>query len=209
MTSAASPAPDHPVLGADALLDALFQQARVGITVVDRDLRFVRVNGVFGIFGGKPQAEIIGRTIAEVLPEIAGQIIPPTQKVLATGKPVVDQEVRAAGLFADGEHAFRTIRYPVLAADGTVVGVTSMIVDVTDLRKAQIELDDALVLQRERDAAELAAKRGQVEMLARYRMIFEGASVGILRVDPRRTRHRGEPRDGADARLHGRGARRR
>ena len=184
MTSAASPEPDHAVLGADALLDALFQQSRVGITVVDRDLRFVRVNGVFGIFRDTPHSEIIGRTIAEVLPEIAAQIIPPTQQVLATGKPVVDQEVRAPGMFADGEHAFRTIRYPNLAADGTVVGVTSMIVDVTDLRKAQIELDDALVLQRERDAAELAAKRGQVEMLARYRMIFEGASVGILRVDP-------------------------
>ena len=184
MTSAASPAPDRGALGAEALLDALFRQARVGITVVDRDLRFVRVNGVFGIFKGKGQAEIIGKTIAEVLPEIAEQIIPPTQKVLATGEPVVDQEVRAAGMFADGEHAFRTIRYPVLAADGTVVGVTSMIVDVTDLRKAQIELDDALVLQRQRDAAELAAKRGQVEILARYRMMFEGASVGILRVDP-------------------------
>jgi PAS domain S-box-containing protein/diguanylate cyclase (GGDEF)-like protein len=183
VTSAASPAPDHAVLGADALLDALFQQSRVGITVVDRDLRFVRVNDVFGIFRDKQQSEIIGRTIAEVLPEIAAQIVPPTQKVLATGKPVVDHEVRAAGLFADGEHAFRTIRYPVLAAGGTVVGVTSVIVDVTDLRKVQIELDDALVLQRERDAAELAAKRGQVEILARYRMIFEGASVGILRVD--------------------------
>ena len=155
----------------------------MGITVVDRDLRFVRVNSVFGVFRDKEQSEIIGKTIAEVLPEIAAQIVPPTQQVLETGKPVVDHEVRAAGVFADGEHAFRTIRYPVLAADRTVVGVTSVIVDVTDLRKVQIELDDALVLQRERDAAELAAKRGQVEMLARYRMIYEGASVGILRVD--------------------------
>ena len=154
------------------------------MTVVDRDLRFVRVNAVFGVFGGTKPAEIVGKTIAEALPEIAAQIIPPTLQVLETGKPVIDQEVRASGLFEDGEHAFRTIRYPVVSADGAIVGVTSMIVDVTDLRKAQIELDDALVLQRERDAAELAAKRGQVEMLARYRMIFEGASVGILRVDP-------------------------
>ena len=35
----------------DALLDALVEQEAVGITIVDRDLRVVRANRAFGIFG--------------------------------------------------------------------------------------------------------------------------------------------------------------
>ena len=186
---------DPAVLGAGPLLDALFEQSEVGITVVDRELRFVRINDVFGVFRDQDPASILGKKIAEVLPEIAAQIIPPTQEVLETGRPVVDQEVRANGLFADGEHSFRTIRYPVFAADGTVVGVTSVIIDVTDLRKVQIELDDALVLSRERDAAELAARRSQVEMLARYlTSSMERPSGSPHR--PGRACRRDEPRDG-------------
>ena len=173
------------VLGADALLDALFNQSEVGMTVVDRDLRFVRVNELFGILRGRNPSDLVGKTIEEALPEVAEQIVPATQQVLDTGKPVVNQEVRLSGHYLDGEeHAYRTIRYPVFGPGGEVIGVTSVIIDITDLKKTQVELDEALVLKRERDAAELAARRTQVETLARYRMIFEGASIGILRVDP-------------------------
>lgn len=155
------------------------------MTVVDRELRFVRVNEIFGFFRDKAPADMVGKTIAAALPEIAAQIIPGTLHVLETGKPLVNQEVRAVGRFdEEGERTFHTIRYPVFSADGTVVGVASIVIDATDLRNTQVELDDALVLQRERDVAELAAKRDQVEALARYRTIFEGASVGIVRVDP-------------------------
>ena len=155
------------------------------MTVVDRDLRFVRVNELFGILRGREPSDLIGKTIEEALPEVAAQIVPATQRVLETGKPVVNQQVRLTGLNDDGkEHAYRTIRYPVLGSSGDVIGVTSVIIDITDLKKTQLELDDVLVSQRERDAAELAARRSQVETLARYRMIFEGASIGILRVDP-------------------------
>jgi PAS domain S-box-containing protein/diguanylate cyclase (GGDEF)-like protein len=172
-------------LGADALLNAIFDQSEVGMTVVDRELRFVRVNALFGILRGRKPAGLVGQTIAEAVPEVAAQVVPATLQVLATGKPLVHEEVRVNDLHEAGDtRAYRTIRYPVIAPGGEVVGVTSIVIDITDLRKAQVELDTALVLRRERDAAELVAKRSQVETLARYRMIFEGASVGILRVDP-------------------------
>jgi PAS domain S-box-containing protein len=61
------------VLGADALLDALFNQSEVGMTVVDRDLRFVRVNELFGILRGRKPADLVGKTIAEALPEVASK----------------------------------------------------------------------------------------------------------------------------------------
>ncbi|MFN2627510.1 MAG: diguanylate cyclase domain-containing protein [Gaiellaceae bacterium] len=58
-----------------------------------------------------------------------------------------------------------------------------MFVDVTDLRNAQIQLDDARLREEENHLSELATKRAELEALGLYRTIFEGASIGILRVE--------------------------
>ena len=123
-------------LSADALLDALFRQSDVGMTLVDRELRFVRVNEVFGVFRDKDPADVVGKTIAEVVPEVADQIVSATLSVLETGQPVVNQEV--GGTFPEGERSFRSIRFPVFSAEAVVVGVASIVIDITDLRKAQV-----------------------------------------------------------------------
>jgi PAS domain S-box-containing protein/diguanylate cyclase (GGDEF)-like protein len=164
-----TPAPDQP-LEPEALLDALIGQSAVGITIVDRDLRIVRANRVFGVFGDQTQDEVFGRTIAEVLPHLATQIVPPTLRVLETGEPALGAEVVARDP-DDPENTryFRTFRGPVVATDGSIVGVTSTVIEITDLRKTQVERDDAL--------------EQQSEALARYRTIFDGAAIGIVRAD--------------------------
>ena len=104
-----TPAPDPPAepprdgearpiraaLEPEALLDALIGQPAVGITIVDRDLRIVRANRVFGVFGDQTQADVFGHTIGEVLAHLAPQIVPATVRVLETGEPAVAAEVVA------------------------------------------------------------------------------------------------------------------
>ena len=79
--------------------------------------------------------------------------------------------------------SFRTFRSPVVAADGSIAGVASTVIEVTDLKRALAERDDAVARQRESDAAELASRRAENAALVRYRAIFEGAAIGIIRVD--------------------------
>ncbi len=179
---------DEGALEAQAILDALFEQSGVGVTVVDRDLRIVRANGVYGVFGSQTADELIGRRIADAVPQLASQVIPATLGVLATGEPVVAQELVAD----DGDdpattRSFRTFRSPVRARDGSIAGVVSTVIDVTDLKTVQAARDDALASQRESDLAELASRRAEAEAVVRYRTIFEGAAIGIIRVD--RTGH--------------------
>lgn len=151
------------------MLDALFAQSGVGVTIVDRNLRIVRANEVFGVLG-RSAAELVGRTIAEAVPQLAQQVVPATLAVLETGVPAVAQEL----VVPDAEDPakmryFRTFRCPVVAPDGSIDGVVSTIIEVTDLRNVQLARDDAL--------------QAQAEALVRYRTIFEGASIGIIRVD--------------------------
>jgi diguanylate cyclase (GGDEF)-like protein/PAS domain S-box-containing protein len=165
----------HAALEPDALLDALVEQEAVGITIVDRDLRVVRANRAFGIFGDETPDQVVGRLIGEVLPRLASQIVPETLAVLQTGIPSSGREV-IAGDPDDPPNCrwFRAFRSPVVSRDGEVVGVTSTIIEITDLKRTQHERDDAVVRQRESDAAEH-------EALVRYRTIFDCTSMGILR----------------------------
>jgi PAS domain S-box-containing protein/diguanylate cyclase (GGDEF)-like protein len=165
---------DASTLTADALLDALLAQSGVGVTVVDRDLRVVRVNRAFGVFGEQTQADLVGREINDVLPQLAAEIIPATLAVLETGTPAAPQEL----VVPDPDDPtkkryFRTFRCPVVAKDGSIAGVASSVIEITDLKNVQL--------------AELASRRAEADALVRYRTIFEGSSIGMIRVD--RTGH--------------------
>ena len=183
--SATDPPPDgrqsdathacRAALEPDALLDALVEQEAVGITIVDRDLRIVRANRAFGVFGDDTPDQLVGRLIGDVLPHLASQIVPETLAVLESGLPSSEHEV-VAGDPGDPDSCrwFRAFRSPVVSREGEVVGVTSTVIEITDFKRAQHERDHAVVRQRESDVAEH-------EALLRYRTIFDGASMGILR----------------------------
>jgi PAS domain S-box-containing protein/diguanylate cyclase (GGDEF)-like protein len=167
----------------EAQLDAIFSQSGVGMTIVDKDLRIVRVNPAFGVFGDQSPAQLVGKTIAEAVPLLAAQIAPATRSVLETGVSAIQELVRRDPGDPAKTQYFRSMRCPVVAADGSVVGVVTTVIEITDLRNVQLARDDALARQRESDAAELVSRRAEAEASARYRAIFEGASIGIIRVD--------------------------
>ena len=56
---------------ASALFDVVGEGAPVGLAFLDTDLRFVRINAALCAINGRPAEEHIGRTIDEVLPELA------------------------------------------------------------------------------------------------------------------------------------------
>jgi PAS domain-containing protein len=55
-----------------ALLDAMYGAAPVGLGFWDRDLRYVRVNEKLAEINERPAADHVGRTFAEVVPQLAG-----------------------------------------------------------------------------------------------------------------------------------------
>jgi PAS domain S-box-containing protein len=162
----------------------MFEQSDVGMAVVDRELRLVRVNQAFGVFRGRERSEIVGRTIGEALPALASQVEEDIREVFATGEVSVGREVVLADPADPGSARWlRVNRYPICSLDGRVEAVLSMFVEVTDLRDAQLELAASLERAKENHLSELMSKRAELDALGRYRTIFEGASIGILRVE--------------------------
>jgi PAS domain-containing protein len=83
----------HPAsLGSDqaeTLLDTVLSRAPVGFAFVDRELRYVRVNAHFAAVISVPADAHLGRTVGEVVPEIATAVEPMLRQVLETGEPLL------------------------------------------------------------------------------------------------------------------------
>jgi PAS domain S-box-containing protein len=152
-----------------AMLDGLFENAPVGFTYVDTDLRYQRVNATVASLNGGTVDERIGRTIDDVHGEPCGpQFSAACRKVIRTGQA---QHVRIEGRLWHGRgpnQVWRMNYYPVFGADGEVVGVGDVFVDVTDAETTGREL------------TELAAAR--LRTVTRYRSLIEATSAEVWTV---------------------------
>lgn len=127
------------------LLDNLFTTAPVGLGFLDTELRFVRVNAALAEINGRPIDEHLGRTHSEVVGPPGEAFEPLLRRVLDTGEPLLDLELSAHTRDAPGELRHWIASYtPLWGTDGRVVGVSGVVIDVTDRRRA---------LEAERDAA--------------------------------------------------------
>jgi GAF domain-containing protein len=102
-----------------ALLSGIYGAAPVGLALLDREMRFLRVNSTFSRVDGLPPEAHLGRTPMELLPLAPGeQIVNAFRTVLETGLPL-EREIASA---APAPRRFATSWFPV-RVDGDVVGV--------------------------------------------------------------------------------------
>jgi PAS domain S-box-containing protein len=114
------------------LLDVVFAHAPVGIALLDRDLRFLRVNDRIVEISGAPADEHLGRTIRELLPDLPAQVQEDAARVAGSGTPLSDVEV------SDGERRWVASYWPVRRErGGATIGVGQVMIEVTERRAAE------------------------------------------------------------------------
>ncbi|MBV6621722.1 MAG: PAS domain S-box protein [Rivularia sp. (in: Bacteria)] len=149
----------------EARLNAFFKNAPVGLTIVDRQLRFIQINELLAGINGISAKEHLGKTIQEVLPNIASEVEPIYQQVLATNKPILNLEFSGISVSQpETTRNFLVSYFPIPGEDNSPVGVGNVLVEITALKQAETAL-------REREEA--------------FRAIFENAAVGIAKVSPK------------------------
>ena len=124
-----------------AQLDTLLVSAPVGIGFWDRELRFVRVNDALAELNGRPPDEHIGKTLAQVIPDLAATLEPLYRRVLETGEPVVHEESTDEAIAGPGDaRHWLSSYYPVRGADGETTGVGGVIMEITGQKRADARL---------------------------------------------------------------------
>jgi PAS domain S-box-containing protein len=121
------------------LLQAVQVAAPVGFALVDKELRYLRVNEALAEMNGIPAEEHVGRTIFEVVPDLAPGVEEALRGVLASDAPISPVEVSGttAATGAETRH-WLVSYYPVEVAGERALGC--VILDVTDQRTAMQRL---------------------------------------------------------------------
>jgi PAS domain S-box-containing protein len=109
-------------------LESLRDDAPLGLSLVDHEFRYLRINDYLAAANRRPPAEHIGRRVSEVVPELWPQIEPHFRHVFATGKAVLNVELSSPPADSQGEALTWTESYYPVAADGAIVAVGTRIV---------------------------------------------------------------------------------
>lgn len=134
-----------------AVVDAMFDNAPVGLALWDRDMRYVRLNEALARINGLPVEAHIGRRVSEILPGVPPETETNRLRVLATGVPMLNVEVTGTTHASTGDtRHWLSSYYPVRVGD-EIVGIGAFVLDVTDLKNAQEAL-----LETERQFRNLA-----------------------------------------------------
>jgi PAS domain S-box-containing protein len=130
-------------------LETLYRTSPLGLGLVDRDLRYVRVNQQLAEFAGLSPEEMLGRTTREVVPEIARKTEHILKQVIDTGQAVLDVELSGATRAQSGRERHWLASYSPLESEaGDVVGVSITVRDISESKQAHQALEQQLRFQR-------------------------------------------------------------
>ncbi len=119
-------------------LESIYRNAPVGLSFVDRDLRYLRVNQAIADMNGVRIEEMVGRTYRDLSPETADAAEPFLRALMDRDAPVHNLEVRSRPPSdRDATHVYLLSMEPVRSAQGELLGYTSAVQDVTELRRAE------------------------------------------------------------------------
>ena len=148
-----------------AYVEAIYATAPVGLCFVDTDLRYRSINTRLAEMNGKSVEDHLGRTLRDVVPDIAATVEPCYRHVIQTGEAVLNVELSAAARDGTSRH-FDVSYYPIKDNTGRVLGVNVVVVDIT--QRKQVEKERERLLEQEKAAREEAegASRVKDEFLA-------------------------------------------
>ncbi|MBO0799026.1 MAG: PAS domain-containing protein, partial [Blastocatellia bacterium] len=151
-----------------AQLSTIYSTAPVGLAFVDTNLRYVSINDELAEFDGSPAEEHIGKSLREVLPGLIDIIEPLYQRVIATGEPMVGLEFNGTNPSQpERERNWLVSHYPVKDEAGVVIGVNTVLQDITKTKKTEQALRES-------------AERNRAMLRAMPDMIFLQSSDGVF-----------------------------
>jgi PAS domain S-box-containing protein len=124
-----------------AILETVLSSAPIGFALLDRDLRYVRINDFLARLNGVTAEVQLGTALRQSRPGLTNRLEPVLRSVLESGEPLLDIEI--SGQPDDSGGALRHLLasyYPVRLADGSTLGVGALVTDVTARRQAEDHL---------------------------------------------------------------------
>ncbi len=108
--------------------------------MLDRELRYVRINARLAEINGMPAADHIGRKVREVVPDLSDQAFEAMQRVLG-GEEIRGLEMSGTTPAQPGVvRTWRENWLPLRNMAGEIVGVTASAEEITETKAAEAAL---------------------------------------------------------------------
>ncbi len=122
-------------------IEQIYRYAPVGLCLMDVNHRFVRINEHMAEINGLPVSAHIGKTLREVIPEVADEVLEFHRPVYERGEAVLNAEIHGVTPAAPGVSRYWLASFfPYRSESGQVTGLIGMVLDITDLKQAQLAL---------------------------------------------------------------------
>lgn len=121
---------------------SIYDTAPVGLAVLDRELRYRRVNERLAEINGIPAASHLGRTVREIVPDVAEIIETIAEKVFSTGEPMLDVELTGTTPALPGVVRHWVAQWMPLKDDaGEVYGISVVAEEVTERKRREEQVN--------------------------------------------------------------------
>ena len=122
----------------EAQLNAFFSNAPVGLAILDKELRFQRINAPFAQINGLDSREQVGKPLRDVIADLSAQTEPLLRQVASTGEPVLNHEIKGPVPSTPGVTGWWLKSLFPIAKEGDVVTEMGIVVqDITGLKRAE------------------------------------------------------------------------
>ncbi len=130
-----------------AEIEAIYGTARVGLCVLDRELRYVRINERLAEINGVARADHIGKTVRDIVPSIADVAGRVAATIFETGRGVSDFELSGTTAAAPGVERFWLEQWtPLRDSADEIIGINVVVEDITERKKHEEQI---MLLMRE------------------------------------------------------------
>ncbi|MEC4817738.1 MAG: PAS domain S-box protein [Scytonema sp. PMC 1069.18] len=153
-----------------AEIETIYQSAPIGLNVLDTNLCFVRINERLAEINGFSVEEHIGRSVRELLPDLADTAEQLLRPILETGEPLLNVEIRGETPAQPGVQRIWLEHFLPLKDGDQVVGISTVCEEITEHKR----------LESERQQAEEALRESE----ERFRNLADNSPVMIWVSDP-------------------------
>ena len=158
----------------EAQLNAYFNASPTGMGMVDAQLRYLKVNQRLADITGVTVEEHTGKSLREIVPQLAYILEPLYQAVFATGIPLLNFELSGETDSSPGELRDWLVSYfPLKGEEAKPTAVGTVVTEITEQKRAEVELNYA------KTAAE-SANRAKSEFLANMSHEFRTPMNGVI-----------------------------
>src|ERR1700731_1263538 len=130
---------EEATLQSEAQLNAYFNGSPAGMGMVDPQLRYLKVNQRLADITGLPASEHYGKTVREIVPQLAYILEPLYQEVFATGKSLINFELSGETDSSPGEvRDWQVSYFPLMGEEAKPKAVGTVVTEITEQKRIEV-----------------------------------------------------------------------